>query len=188
MTKRQIFARRVLRWFGWQIITPPEEPMKSVICVAPHTSNYDFFIGKLYYWAVGRRAGFLMKKEWFVFPFGFILRSMGGVPINRTRSNSTVAQLQSFFAQDGQRHIAITPEGTRKANSKWKTGFLRIAIGAQVPVQIGMIDYKKKEVGVVEIYHPTGDLSRDMQHISSHYSAEQARIPENFLPNEPREY
>ncbi len=63
---------------GWTSVIPGEAPPKSIICVAPHTSNYDFLMGKLYYWAVGRKAGFLMKKEWFFFPLGVLFRAMGG--------------------------------------------------------------------------------------------------------------
>ncbi|GAD05293.1 acyltransferase, putative [Porphyromonas crevioricanis JCM 15906] len=151
--------------------------------MAPHTSNYDFILGKLYYWAIGRKAGFLMKKEWFFFPLGLVFRSMGGIPINRSKRSSTVEQMRIFFSGEGQRHVAITPEGTRKANDRWKTGFLRIAQGAGVPVQLAVIDYRRKELGIFEIYQPTGDIEADLLYISSRYSAEQARKPEQFASN-----
>lgn len=192
MCKKAI-GKFMLKKLGWKIITPPEEPEKSVICVAPHTSNYDFFIGKFYYWAIGRKAGFLMKKEWFFFPLGLILKAMGGVPINRKKSKhgenkkgSTVSELQSYFRKPGPRHIAITPEGTRSATDRWKTGFLRIADGAKVPIQLAVMDYSKKEVGIFEIFKPTGNIEKDLAYVSSKYSAEQAYNPRKFTQNKPR--
>lgn len=191
MSKKAI-GKFMLNKLGWKIITPPSEPEKSVICVAPHTSNYDFFIGKFYYWAIERKARFLMKKEWFFFPLGIILKAMGGIPINRQKNKdsqnkgSTVATMQQYFAKPGPRHIAITPEGTRSANDRWKTGFLRIAIGANVPVQLAVMDYKKKEVGVFEVYQPTGDINKDLNYICSKYNADQAYNPNKFAQNKPR--
>lgn len=55
----------ILRLFGWTVeVDVPDYP-KCVICVAPHTSNWDFFIGKLAYLSIGRYAGFMMKKSGF---------------------------------------------------------------------------------------------------------------------------
>ena len=71
---------------GWNIGLTGDDVPKCVICVAPHTSNTDFLIGKLFYNAVGKQAKFLMKKEWFFFPLGLIFWSMGGVPIDRSRN------------------------------------------------------------------------------------------------------
>ena len=64
-------AGLILRAAGWHVnITVPPYP-RSVICVAPHTSNWDFVLGKLAYASVGRKAGFLMKESWFFFPLGY---------------------------------------------------------------------------------------------------------------------
>jgi len=46
----QKFSKWILKITGWKAIIKVEEPAKSVICIAPHTSNWDFLIGKLYYW------------------------------------------------------------------------------------------------------------------------------------------
>ncbi len=54
-------AGRILKLFGWTVrVSVPDYP-KCIICVAPHTSNWDFIIGKLAYASVRRKAGFLMK-------------------------------------------------------------------------------------------------------------------------------
>lgn len=174
-------AQRVLSLLGWKIIEPPKGlPDKSVICVAPHTSNHDFFLGKLYSWATSYTSGFLMKKEWFFFPLGIILKAMGGIPIDRSRRGSTVEEVKMFFKKPGSRHIAITPEGTRRLGEKWHTGFYYIATGANVPILLAVIDYKKKGIGVFEIFYPTGDLEADIDYIRSKYNRSQAKFPEKF--------
>ena len=73
---------------------------KCIICVAPHTSNWDFIIAKLYYWAIGRSAGFLMKKEWFVGPMGWLFRRMGGIPVERKRHTDLTDQLDTYEQED----------------------------------------------------------------------------------------
>lgn len=173
-------AHRILKTLGWSIITPPDNPPKSIICVAPHTSNFDFIYGKLYYHAIKREAGFLMKKSWFVFPLGLIFKSMGGIPIDRSKKGRTVDATAALFEQYEKISIAITPEGTRRARSTWKTGFYRIALAAGVPIQLAVIDYKKKRLGIFETFTPTGDMEADIRYIRSKYNASQARYPRLF--------
>lgn len=112
-------ARLILRWCGWQLLEPATYPRQSVICVAPHTSNMDFIWGKLYYKAVGQRAHFLMKKELFVPPLGWIFKAMGGIPIDRSRKGNTVEQVVDRFRAKDDFAVAITPEGSRKARDRW---------------------------------------------------------------------
>lgn len=165
---------------GWSRIIPQSNLPKSVICVAPHSSNLDFLLGKLYYWSIGRKAGFLMKKSWFFFPVGYIFKAMGGVPIDRSKKGSTVDQMARAFAENREFHIAITPEGTRSRSEKWKTGFYRIAMAAGVPIQLALIDYKKKEIGIFAEFTPTGNEEEDIRWIRSQFRADQARHPEKF--------
>jgi 1-acyl-sn-glycerol-3-phosphate acyltransferase len=148
----------ILRLFGWTVeVDVPDYP-KCVICVAPHTSNWDFFIGKLAYLSIGRYAGFMMKKEWFFPPLGSLLTSMGGVPVSRDRHTDMVSQLVEIFKSRKRFSIAITPEATRKANADWKKGFYYIARDAEVPIVLAYIDYKDKEVGIKKVFMPTGDV------------------------------
>lgn len=149
--------------------------------MAPHTSNWDFILGKLYYSAIGRHAGFLMKKDWFFFPFGGVLRSMGGIPVDRSHSGSMVDQLAERIKESSKLSIAITPEGTRRATDRWKTGFYRIACAANIPIQLAVIDYKKRELGILETFYPTGNEEADIRYIRSRYRSEQARFPKNFV-------
>lgn len=174
------FGRWALKMAGWRYVTTVPEPPKSVICVAPHTSNWDFILGKLYYWAEGRDASFLMKKSWFFFPVGNVLRRMGGVPVDRSRKSSVTRQVVEMFHSRERFHIAITPEGTRKRVRKWKMGFYHIAMQAGVPIQLAYIDYGKKELGITGLFQPTGDEAADLKQIQAFYRGVTARYPEQF--------
>lgn len=175
-------SRTILKIFGWKPLYTVEKPEKSVICVAPHTSNWDFIIGKLFAWSVGLNAGFLMKKSWFVFPMGYVFRAMGGVPIDRSKKNSVVQQMIETYSNSEKLHLAITPEGTRKRNEKWKLGFYYIAVGAKVPIQLAHINFKKKEMGITEIFYPSGNEAEDLKYIYNFYRNNGAgKKDENFV-------
>ena len=170
----------ILRLFGWTVeVDVPDYP-KCVICVAPHTSNWDFFIGKLAYLSIGRYAGFMMKKEWFFFPLGLIFKGVGGIPVDRSRNTSLVDQMANKFAESKQFHLAITPEGTRKPNPNWKKGFYFIALKAQVPIMLIGIDYPSKTITSTKAIMPTGDFEKDMHEIKLYFKDFHGKIPENF--------
>lgn len=171
----------LLRLAGWKVdITVPDYP-KCIICVAPHTSNWDFVLGKLAYMSVGRKAGFLMKESWFRFPLGCIFRALGGIPVSRKRpgSNLTDAIVQKFNESD-RMTIAITPEGTRKRTTKWHTGFIYIAKEAGVPIALGVIDGGNRTIRINDAYIPGDDVESDMRYIKSYYSGITALYPDKF--------
>ena len=174
-------SRWILKLAGWKSVYQVEEPAKSVICVAPHTSNWDFIIGKLYYWSLNKKAGFLMKKSWFFFPMGYLFRAMGGVPIDRSKRTSVTQQMVEEFNRRSVFHLAITPEGTRKPRAEWKKGFYYIAKGARVPIQLAYLDFGKKEMGITEVFYPTDDEEADFKHIFNYYKGVVAKKPENFI-------
>lgn len=177
----QAISRFILKMCGWKVnVTVPEVP-KCIICVAPHTSNWDFVLGKLFYWAAGRDASFLIKKEWFVFPLNYIFDAMGGFPVERSRRTDLVTQMVNHFNTREMFHLAITPEATRKANPKWKRGFYFIAAKAGVPIQFAYIDYGKKEMGITESFMPTGDEEADIRYVKNYFKQFEARHPHNFV-------
>lgn len=153
---------------------------KCVICAAPHTSNLDLFIGKFYYGSTGRQSHFMMKKEWFFFPLGLIFKAIGGIPVHRGKSTSLVDQMAAVFAKKKRFHLAITPEGTRQANSNWKKGFYYIALKAQVPIVLIGINYQTKTITEGKIVHPTGDIEKEMEEIKLYYKDFKGKHPENF--------
>lgn len=172
----------LLRIFGWSVhITVPDYP-KCIICVAPHTSNWDFVLGKLAYASVGRKAGFLMKDTWFVWPLGCFFRSIGGiaVPRRRKKSRSLVDFLVEKYKTSDRLVLAITPEGTRSRTTDWHTGFLRIARQADVPVALGVIDFGTKKIMIERTFSPTEDTNADMRAIKDFYKHFTGRHPEKF--------
>lgn len=171
---------RMLNLVGWKIIPPAKRVPKAVVCVAPHTSNWDFIIGLFYYKAIGGVPHFVMKKEWFFWPIGPILRSLGGYPVNRGKGSSLVDEVVRLFDTHDSFHIGVTPEGTRSYTKRWKTGFYRMADHAGVPIELARIDYGKKEVEIFDIFYPTGNMEEDIRSIQHRYSADMARYPEKF--------
>ena len=176
----QKFSKWVLKTTGWKTVVTVEEPPKSVVCVAPHTSNWDFIMGELYYWSLGRNASFLMKKSWFFFPLGNLLRHMGGVPVNRSKRTSVTEQMAEEFEKRETFHLAVTPEGTRSLVKKWKMGFYHIAVNAGVPIELAYFDYAKKELGITSVFYPTGDEKADLEKIQAYYKNVSAKNPKNF--------
>ena len=166
---------------GWRVINNLPEVDKCVVVVAPHTSNWDFVIGKLAYTALGRKANFLIKKEWFVFPFNLFFKSIGGIPVERNKRTSMTDVLTAEFDKHDKLHLAITPEGTRKPRKEWRKGFYFIARKAGVPLMLIGLDYGKKEASVLDIFHPTGIYAKDIVVIKSYYKDITAKKPENFI-------
>ncbi|MCM1029441.1 MAG: 1-acyl-sn-glycerol-3-phosphate acyltransferase [Pseudoflavonifractor sp.] len=174
-------AKALLHMAGWRVIcTVPDLP-KAIICVAPHTSNLDFIIGKLAYASLGRKAGFLMKSSWFFFPLGLIFKAMGGVPVYRGKGKpSLTAQLIDRFNKASRLVLAITPEGTRSLTHRWHTGFLHIAYETGTPIVLGAIDFARKEVWLTEIFTPTGDAETDLRAVKEYYRPYTGRHPDQF--------
>lgn len=155
---------------------------KCIICVAPHTSNWDFILGKLAYASVGRKAGFLMKAAWFRWPLGAFFRAMGGIPVPKRRPGgpSLTEYVTEKFRTSEHMVLAITPEGTRSRTSDWHTGFLHIARLADVPVALGVLDFGTRSILIEHIFEPTGSIDADMRAIKDFYAPYQGKYPEKF--------
>lgn len=171
-----------MRNHGWKFVVNIPSISKCVICVAPHTSNWDFIMGELASRSVGMKAKFLMKETWFFFPLKYLLKALGGIPVSRKhRSNVTGGVVDSFNKRD-KLVVAVTPEGTRSLNPNWHKGFLYIAHEAKVPIVLGYFNYEKKIVCLDRIFEPTGDIDDDMIAIKHYYNNCDCRgkFPEKF--------
>ena len=176
----KLLSKFILWIIGWRVeITVPNYP-KCIICVAPHTSNWDFILGKLAYWSVGRKAGFLMKEAWFFFPLGLIFKAIGGIPVPKKRGSSLVDSIITKFNSEDEMCLAITPEGTRSRVSQWRSGFLHIAREAQVPMLLGKFDFKDKCISIVDEFAITDNVEQDLRRIKNYYKDANARYPEKF--------
>lgn len=172
-------AENILKILRWQTVKA-DLPEKCIIVLAPHTSNWDFFYGLLYRSSLGIKAHFLIKDDWFRWPFGRFMKRVGGVAVNRSEHTNLTEEVVARFLENDSYYMAITPEGTRKPNENWKMGFYHIATQAQVPVALAFIDYRNRIVGISDIFNLSGNKEEDILQIKSAYSAEQARYPEKF--------
>jgi len=129
---------------------------------------------------VGLPVKFLIKEEAFFFPFGGLLKKMGGIPVKRGKRNNLVHQLTTHFQQADKLVLVVTPEGTRKYTKYWKKGFYYIALEAQVPIALGYLDYKYKKAGVKKVISPNGDLKTDFEDFKAFYQTLHAYHPEKF--------
>lgn len=165
------FSRFILRVLGWKTEGTVAPDRKCIILEAPHTSVWDFFIGYWYYRSVGGRLHIMIKKEFFVFPLGLLLRALGGFPIDREHPAATVREtIHRLTEQDGKKfHMVMCPEGTRKAVHKWKTGYHTIAWAADMPVYLGYIDWGHKRVGLGPRVELTDNARADTDRIQKMY-------------------
>lgn len=173
-------CRLIFRKMGWQVEMTVPYRDKCIICVAPHTSNWDFIIAELYYHSIGRTAGFLMKKEWFFWPMGVLFRSMGGIPVERSRHVSLTDRVAEAAMKADRFELAVTPEGTRSLATKWKRGFYFIALKAGLPIQLYAIDYKNKRIVCTKELVPSGDVEADMRLIMDYYRPYEGKYPGKF--------
>ena len=155
-------------------------PDKFIICLAPHTSNWDFVIGQLYMRAEGMKINFLMKREWFRWPLGVLFRRIGGIPVFRSKHTSMTDNLAQTARERADFRLCITPEGTRKPVSDWKKGFYFIALKANLPILLYGVDYEKKKIVATESFIPTGNLEEDMKYIKEYFKSFKGKKPENF--------
>ena len=168
------------KWMGWQVEVTESTPDKCIICVAPHTSNWDFVIGELYYGSIGLTSNFLMKKEWFFLPLGALFRRIGGIPVERSRHTSLTDQMAEKAIKAKRFSLAVTPEGTRSLARQWKRGFYFIALKANLPILLYAIDYPNKRIVCKKTLVPSGDVEADMCTIMNYYSNYQGKHPEKF--------
>jgi 1-acyl-sn-glycerol-3-phosphate acyltransferase len=115
------------------------------------------------------------KKELFRPPFGPLLRWLGGIPIDRSKSNGVVGQSIQQLQDAEKLVLTVPPTGTRRKVMHWKTGFYHIAHGAGVPIVLGFLDYGRKMGGVGPLFYPTGDINADMKEIQAFYKDIQGR-------------
>lgn len=147
---------------GWKIINSfPKDLKKYLIIVAPHTSWIDFPVGVFVRSIQHLPSNYIGKHTLFKPPFGFIFRALGGTPVDRSKSESRVEAITKIFNEKDRFVLTLSPEGTRKRMSKWKTGFYYIALGAKLPIVMCGFDYKTKSVVISEPYQLKNDIKRD---------------------------
>lgn len=175
----------ISRWLlykvmGWRYETTQPMPDKYVIALAPHTSNWDFLIGQLHCRAENYQCNFMMKKFWFFWPLGILMRRLGGIPVERSKKMSLTDQLAAEARTRDEFHLCITPEGTRKRAPEWKKGFYYIALKADIPILLFSMDYKQKLIRCTKSIMPNGDLDAQMEEIKDYFRNVKGKHPKLF--------
>lgn len=165
---------------GWKCEISETIGKKGIIALAPHTSNFDFILGILYSRAEGIKSNFLMKKEWFFWPLGCIMRKLGGIPVYRSKKMSLTDQLAKVANERESFLLCITPEGTRSRVEEWKRGFYYIALKANLPIWLYGIDYSTKTIKCTKTIIPDGNIEEQMRLIMSYYKDFKGKHPEKF--------
>jgi len=151
-----------------------------VLVVAPHTSNWDFPVGFAAKQALRLQCHFVAKDSLFWWPLGAFMRSVGGLPVDRSAAGDVVEKAARAFRDAGRFVLVIAPEGTRSRVERWKSGFHRIARAAGVPVFLASFDYSRRVVRLGPLFAPGDDFEADVAAIRAHTSPEMARRPDNY--------
>lgn len=170
----------VLWLLGWRITGAFPNVKKAVVVVAPHTSNWDGILGITGILALGLKIGLMGKDSIFRGPFGPVLRWLGLIPIARDSAAGVVEQSVAKFGERDALFLGIAPEGTRHGAEEWKTGFYRIAVDADVPILLAVLDYAKREMRLSLTLYPSGDADADMETILSYYRGVSPKHPERL--------
>ncbi len=162
----------VVKLAGWRVEGAlPANVGKCVLIAAPHTSNWDLPFTLMTAFVLRLNVYWLGKASIFKWPFGPLMRWLGGVAVNRSAStNMVAASAAALKAVDGAVQLIVPPEGTRDKTRHWKTGFYYIALEAQVPILLAYMDYTDKRAGLGPVFQPTGDIERDMAVIKAFYA------------------
>ncbi|MCB9524293.1 MAG: lysophospholipid acyltransferase family protein [Myxococcales bacterium] len=184
---RWLIGRLWLRIFGWTLVgTLPDAP-KWVFIAAPHTSNWDLPFMLATAWSLRVRVSWLGKHTLFEGPFAPFMRWLGGLPVDRRAPHGLVAQVVGEFARRERLVLAIPPEGTRSYRDFWKSGFYHIAVGADVPVGTGFLDFAQKRCGLGPTLRLTGDVRADMDRVRAFYEPLRGKVPADQGPVRLRE-
>lgn len=177
----RMIALLVAKVFSWKVPNSNPNLAKAVLIGAPHTSNWDFI------WMLTGSIIMRLEVNWvgkhtlFRFPFGPVMRYLGGAAINRSASKNFVEAVVDQFNDSEKLVVVIAPEGTRKPVENWKTGFYYMAHLAQVPIIMCYVDYKDKVIGILEVFETTGDEKADIAFMQDAYSTVVGKVPENYF-------
>lgn len=171
-----------LLMLGWRTVGRAPEVKKCIVVAAPHTSNWDAPIMLAVACVLGVRVRWLIKHTWFRGPLAPLIRALGGLPVDRRSRHDAVQQIVDCFRVEERLLLLITPEGTRGRTEYWRSGFYYIALGAKVPLVLGVVDYEKKRGGFGPTFMPTGNVPQDMDVLRNHFARQRAKYPECVGP------
>jgi len=170
-------ARLYLWIFRWDTEGPDPDCPKAVFVAAPHTSNWDMPNMIACAWAYRMKPSWAGKRALFKWPWGWLMRWFGGVPVDRSGNRNTVQAIADLFASSEKLYLGVAPAGTRSYTDHWKSGFYHIAKTAGVPILCGYLDYGRRLGGLGLQFIPSGDIRADMDRIRAFYADMQGKRP-----------
>lgn len=184
MLFRRLVAQTFWAFSRWRLVTEPAPDRPSVLIGAPHTSNWDFVYMLAITWRLDMHIRWLGKKSLFRGWRGPIMRSLGGIPVDRDSPSLVVSEVVERIRSGEVFGLVVTPDGTRSGHTHWKSGFYRIARETGLPVTLGFVDRTTKTTGLGPTFELTGDVSSDMDRIREFYADKAGVRPEHRV--EPR--
>jgi 1-acyl-sn-glycerol-3-phosphate acyltransferase len=177
-------ARGLLGALDWRVEGEVPTEKKFVCLATPHTSNWDGVLLLALTRSIGLPITWMIKSEWLRGPMGTVLRPLGALGIDRGASHHVVEHMVDELRRAERLVLVIPPEGTRKRADYWKSGFYYIALGADVPVIPGYLDYARKRAGFGPAMRMTGNVHADMDAIRAFYAEihPEGHIPSQFGP------
>ncbi len=186
-------SRSVFKARGWTFVGEElaSSHRRSVVIAAPHTSNWDMFFMIAAFDLLKLPLRFTIKDTWMTFPFNLLIEPAGGLAVDRSprektgeRPSMVDVMIQIFAEHPEDLALVVTPEGTRSLSTKWKSGFYHAAVGANVPIMLGYLDYEKREAGIGKVIHPGEDFEADMREIAAFYKTIAPKDPKKFSVDE----
>jgi 1-acyl-sn-glycerol-3-phosphate acyltransferase len=169
---------RVYLFFSrWNVEGEIPQITKAVFIAAPHTSNWDMPHMIACAFAMRLKPSWVGKRALFKWPWGWLMRWLGGVPVDRRGKRNSVQLIADLFGTRDKLFLGVAPSGTRGFTEYWKSGFYHIAREAGVPIMCGFLDYGRKIGGVGPAILPSGSVRADMDRIREFYKDMQGKNP-----------
>ena len=177
----RVLSKIILKLIRWRVDgSLPTDQKKYVLIVAPHTSNWDFFLFVLTVSVLGLQPSVLIKDTIFIGPLGWFLRYCGAIPVNRRQAGSLVTYISGIYAEREEFVLIITPEGTRSPNANWKRGFHHVARAAEVPILVVYVDRSLRTIGIEGLMEPSEDVDGDIQKLKTFFDGKKGLKPGNY--------
>ena len=179
---RRFIARAFWAISRWKLVTEPAPDRPTILIGAPHTSNWDFVLMLAIAWRLDMNVRWLGKHGLFKGWRGPIMRALGGIPVDRSNPSRIVDEVVEEVRSGKVFGLVVTPDGTRKGQTHWKSGFYRIAREAGLPVVLGYVDSSTRTAGLGPTLHLRGDAAADMDRVRAFYADKRGMRPENATP------
>ena len=177
----RVLSKIILKIIRWRVDgSLPVDQKKYVLIVAPHTSNWDFFLFVLTVSVLRLQPSVLIKDTIFIGPLGWFLRYCGAIPVNRRQAGSLVTYISGIYEEREEFVLIITPEGTRSPNANWKRGFHHVARAAEVPILVVYVDSAVRTIGIEGLMDPSEDVDGDIQKLKTFFDGKKGLKPENY--------